>query len=203
MAQRTGANPTVRRGRRVTDAMLQHAIAIGRRATGVYVFPDNTIINIQAVSSTLVFDLQSDAGKPTPPLKEVTFAGGTKTKLPDEADPDYKKAVATWEMSKAAQFTRVLISEGVMDWPPEDEVLKWVGRGITNPEEIKYSWIAAKLWNDELSQDFIGAVMGLSNATEDGLEAAEDSFPSDDADGGQPQLETGSGVEGDSAEARQ
>lgn len=194
---RVGANGT--RGRKVTDAMLKHAASLGRRPTGVYAFPDGEVIGIQGVSSTLIFDLQSDAGKPAPPLKERIFAGGTKVKMPDETDPAYQQAVAMWQVGKAAQFARVLIAEGVIDWPPEDEVQKWVGRGITNPEEIKHKWIASKLWNDELSSDFFAAVTGLTMPTDEGIDDAEESFPGDGAAVRQP-VEAGDSAEAAAAE---
>lgn len=197
---RIGANGT--RGRKVTDAMLRRAASLGRRPTGVYAFPDGTVIGIQGVSSTLIFDLQSDAGKPTPPLKERVFAGNTRVMMPDENDPDYKQAVAMWQVGKAAQFARILIAEGVIDWPPEDEVRKWVGRGITNPEEIKHKWIASKLWNDELSNDFFAAISGLTMPTDEGIDEAEDSFPGDSAGVGEP-VEAGAGDEIAAAEAGQ
>jgi len=180
------------RGPKVTDDMVRHAASLARRREAKYLFPDGAVITLQAVAAPLIYSLQSDAGKPVAPLRQVQIAGGT-TKIQDKDDPDYKQAVAEWELGKAVQFARTMILEGVKDWPDDGAILYWNSVGFSDPVEVKYRWIASKLFNETLENDFYEAIMGLSTPTEDGIADAEERFPGDGPDAGA--VEAGGTVE--------
>lgn len=187
MPKKTSSNG--RRGRPSRDADVKRLALSGRRET-TYQFPDGSEVTIWAVAAPLVYDIQSDAGKPAPEtFREIKMAGGGVMKMPDTKDPAYQNALREWEIGKAVNFARTIILEGVKDWPPDDEIAYWMQVGVSNPVEIKFRWIARKLINQRLEQDFYQTVMGLSMPTEDGVEDAEAAFPGAVPEGGQ--LEAG------------
>ncbi len=167
-------------GPKATDDQLKKAARLNVRRETTYAFPDHTVVTVQAVAAPLVYDLQSDAGKPVPQkMKEIKMAGGAITRMPDTDDPEYQDAIKEWELSKAVRYARTMILQSVKEWPPDEDIRYWVSVGFNDPVDIKYNWIAAKLSNQDLEQDFYQTVMGLSVPTEEGLETVEETFPGD------------------------
>lgn len=143
----------------------------------------------------MIYDLQSDAGKPVPDkMKEIKMAGGMVTKMPDTDDEDYKEAIKEWEIKKAVRYARTMILEAVKEWPPDEDIQYWVSVGFNDPVDIKYYWIARKLINQELEHDFYQTIMGLSVPTDEGLDDAEATFPGDGQPGGET-VDSTDGVE--------
>lgn len=184
-----------RRGPRATNAQRQHAASLGKRRETTYAFPDHTVVTLQSVAAPMIYDLQSDAGKPVPDkMKEIKMAGGMVTKMPDTDDEDYKEAIKEWEIKKAVRYARTMILEAVKEWPPDEDIQYWVSVGFNDPVDIKYYWIARKLINQELEHDFYQTIMGLSVPTDEGLDDAEATFPGDGQPGGET-VDSTDGVE--------
>jgi hypothetical protein len=187
---------------KLTDNDVKKIAKFKKRAEMRYVFPDGTVVTIQRVATPLIYRLQSDAGKPTPEkFKEVRGVGDTVMRVPDESDPDYQAAVAEWEISKVVNFAETMILEGIKEQPPDEVIQRYWARGIRNLDEIKYRWIAEKLWNPDAETDFYNTMMGLSIETEDGVAEATATFPGD-VPGSGGQDSTGDGVDAAAEEAK-
>lgn len=160
----------------------EHVKPVTLKPTHEYTTKSGVVFQLRPVSPVLVRRIQKDTfGKPQPPVVE-TIVGPQKRKVketnPD--DPDYKVALAEWNERHEEQTLVYLWSRGVVDDPdPESAARLKVFLPGSSDAEIKYAWLLELLVDDQEIADLAVAIMGQSMPTENGIAAAEATFPGD------------------------
>ncbi len=131
----------------------------------------------------------SDADRPTPPMAEVTYAGGVKSIEPNPHDKDYRATLETWQAQYNARLFRLCITQGIdhvtdaqgneaQPSQEEAEEMRFVYSSALSPRLVRLYWLAAIL--GATAMGFMNLVMGQTEVTEEGLAEAEERFqPSD------------------------
>lgn len=150
--------------------------------------PSGLILHLLPVDSERIYYIQSEAGRPEPPVVQHEGVGGVIIEIPDENDEQYLEELGGWRTMKQLKLVNYACVMGVMEDPPEsfgdnirDELEYYTGK-TPHRFDIKWEWLKS-LYRDhddgmwagilELSNVIIGLVM----PTEKGIENAEDSFP--------------------------
>lgn len=122
-----------------------------------------------------------------PPLTERTM--GVKQELrvyPDYSNPEYKAAVETSKTRALMKLMEVLVKIGVASDIPEGErvayttLSQYTYGDRHTPDKARYLWIMANLRDEQELERFQEAVIGLSQPTPTGEEAAMERFHGDD-----------------------
>lgn len=153
-----------------------------------FVFKDTGIsVKIKKVSPLLVMEVQKALKTPVPPMQEVDYGDGKKKLEPNEASPEYQKALEAYNIEVEQAVRKLIIRRGVIfDLTDEqkEEVRElrqfWKDNYKTELDgtdvEIFISYIA--IGSPEDLQELIQAVMQRSQPTEEVIKRAQDSFPS-------------------------
>lgn len=168
---------------------------------------------LDAIAPSLEQDWQ-DLGreKPSPPTYVVTTVGGSEQVHPHdettlESDEDraewaaYQRARAEWEKELRERMTRVVLAEGVLAGPADDDWIanqKFLGLRVPDdPRARRLHWIRTQLiQGPEDAQGIVAAVLALSGLSEEKLRAAERSFRDPVAEPGRPGAEPAAPAEG-------
>lgn len=202
---KTTATPKPRpAGADMTPADVRQLIEAGGTFTpkqAPYTFPDGTAVQVMGIPPLVLMSLQSDIGRPLPPVRVVQMAGGAKMEVPrkdnepvlmpaqleqikdetkraeEQAYYEYRLALAQWENDARVRQMRTLFLMSVVDGPPPTDTALWQAIGFGDPFEIKFNWLSSKLPTETAMAHFIEFITSLTMPTEEGIAAAEDMFP--------------------------
>lgn len=141
---------------------------------------------IRKVSPLLGAELQRAFPRPQPPLQEVDYGDGKKVMEPNPANPDYAKAVATYESDLEIKLQSLLIKRGVVIELGEEEKAAvkelrafWkteFSKELDKDDKTVYvSFIA--LGTREDTEELINAIMRRSQPTEAATAEVKANFP--------------------------
>lgn len=133
--------------------------------------------------------VQKDMPPPQPPVFEVELDGGVKTKETNEADPAYQQALRDYreqfKLETGKRFMRLCASYVLVSDVPTDEVAEYraamdaAGAPVDDDDDRwVYLWEMCAAGQQDM-QDFQAFVLGLSQATQEAVQAHVDSFRGD------------------------
>jgi hypothetical protein len=170
--------------------MSERQIQFHEDGTATIVLGTGSTWRIQKVSAMAVYAIQaSQVGKPSIPWVEVEVGGKLKRRERNPDDPDYKKALKSWENERSMVLMRYMILNGVVDEPAEGYEQLIEGLVDTDKaDEVKFFWIAEQC--DEVAMgELMEAISEFAMPTEEGIAEAEENFP------GEGEREEGEGVQ--------
>jgi hypothetical protein len=105
-------------------------------------------------------------------------ANGTRKRTP--TIPNIKKSCASGEQERGNRFIKYVIIKGIEDEPGRAEIdrLKEFLPG-GSASDLKYLWVTETLEGEDEIGDIVGAIVGQTIPTEEGVAEAEATFPSD------------------------
>jgi hypothetical protein len=137
---------------------------------------------LRPINAMALYQLQNDKwGLPQPPVVEVGIGGkGKRHKEANPDDPEYKEKLRLWEQERGNRFIKYVIIKGIEDEPGRAEIdrLKEFLPG-GSASDLKYLWVTETLEGEDEIGDIVGAIVGQTIPTEEGVAEAEATFPSD------------------------
>lgn len=160
----------------------------------VFVTRDGVELKLARVSAIILERLNADqSGKPKPPLVEVKIAGKHTRQESNPDDPEFKEALESWNRERSTQVVKYVFTHGVENEPPEaflEEHREYFPEATRR--DLKYLWVASLV--DQVPTDvskLVEAITGQTLVTQEGLETAMQSFPSDGRRDGSETVPTG------------
>ncbi|MDX2138334.1 MAG: hypothetical protein SF123_09595 [Chloroflexota bacterium] len=127
----------------------------------------------------------NEDGKPKPPIRDVTLAGGKLSQEANPYDPEYIEALQAWELARNLRFLVYLISKGV-NWKLYSIDGAWRQENsfyfseTTTEDEWRYLYIASKFEDPDDFNAFVALLSGSTSPTPEGIAEAKETFQSDD-----------------------
>lgn len=130
---------------------------------------NGVIFDLKPVSGLLVqrYQLEWEQSHPVPVPETVKLANGDPWK--DVNAPDYQLAVDLWTRLRNDAVNAFTLKAGIQNRPPKGWVNEW---DVAKDEPI-VAWIYGQIVDTSDLEDLINAILGLTNATEDGIREAE------------------------------
>ena len=138
---------------------------------------NGTVLTLRPVSSAALYALDNPALRPTPPIKEVTIAGGSKMEIEDETNPDYLRQLAMYLIEQDFRARFMLFTQGVANTPPKDFYEYAAVLGFTKDYDVKFQWVSSLVPTAESAESLVHSIASLSMPTTEGISQAEDMFP--------------------------
>lgn len=151
-------------------------------------FANGTVVGIRKVSPFLAIELQKAFPPPEPPMQTVNYGEGD-IKEANSASPEYAKALADYATEREHRLRKMIIKRGVV-MEITDEIKEelselrafWKEDNSvdlpTDGDKCDYIIYIAVTQASDLER-LVNTILGQGQPTEEGVQAAVESFPGD------------------------
>ena len=144
--------------------------------TPTFTTKKGVVLHLQGVPFLLLADFMNESDAPQPPIRvlpaEYTLG---RIEEPDYNDPVYLEKRAVYDSEHSVALLRICAGFAVLDDPPEGDrtvrLLRAIDSRMTD-ETLKIRWLEAMFTDQAELGEFIEAVISITMATEEALDAA-------------------------------